>query len=89
MNSIMICKLQLVLHSTRSIIKKTPSWQQILCITCRGNLENSLSKSMYLSQMVNELGCSPYSTHRQVLGLGVNILVNIAVYPAILSCSRS
>ena len=25
----------------------------------------------------------------QVLGLGVNILVNVAVYPAILSCSRS
>ena len=25
----------------------------------------------------------------QVLGLWVNILVNVAVYPAILSCSRS
>ena len=25
----------------------------------------------------------------QILGLGVNILVNVAIYPAILSCSRS
>ena len=46
------------------LIKKTPSWQQISCIPCSGNLENSLSKSMYLSQMVNKLQCSPYSAHR-------------------------
>ena len=39
------------------LIKKTPLWQQILCIPCSGNVENSLSKSMYLSQMVNELQC--------------------------------
>ena len=54
------------------------------------NLEKSQSKSMYLSQMVNELQCSPHSAHHpQVLGLGVNILVSVAVYPAILSYSRS
>jgi len=41
---------------------------------------------MHLSQMVYELGCI---FHTQVLGLGVKILVNVTVYPAILSCFRS
>ena len=58
---------------------KTLTWQQILCIPCSGNLENLLSKSMYLSQMVNELQCSPYSARGN----------NAAVYPATLLWSRS
>jgi len=34
-------------------------------------------------------GQQVWMLHTQVLGLDVNILVNVAVYPAILSCSRS
>jgi len=44
---------------------------------------------MYLSQM-HGLQAPPITIFgTQALGLGVNILVNVAVCPEILSCSRS
>ena len=57
--------LQSIVMCWVGLIKKTLSWQQISCIPCRlVNLEDLLAKSMYLSQMVNELQGSPYSAHR-------------------------
>ena len=46
---------------------------------------------MYLSQMVCKLCLSPYFGifGTQALDLGVSILLNVAVYPEIVTCFRS
>ena len=47
-----------------------------------------LSLKMRASQPDGQQACMLTIFRTQVLGLGVNILVNVAVYPEILLCSR-
>ena len=68
--------------------KKYQLQRLLICPRVIGDTPTKLRKEHCLQQTrlqyatAEKLGCSLYSAHAQVLSLGVNILVNVTIYPA-------